>query len=83
MKKLLFILTISIFLLSCEKNYSCICSNTYGDEFGNVYGVEYTKWKDIKTTKNKAKNECDKGDFDWGYIDSTTYIKTDCGIAQF
>lgn len=88
MKKLLFILTMLIFLFSCEKNYSCICKNTVTDEFGNPYvpTAEYTYTiKDITATKNKAKNECDEYDMvgiDTGVLGSNAYVIRDCSITK-
>lgn len=86
MKKLLFILTISIFLFSCEKNYSCICKNTLSDQFGNAYvpTAEYTvKLKDVKATKHKAKKECDQEDMVGLDTLSGAYVIRDCSITKF
>jgi hypothetical protein len=86
MKKLLFILTISIFLLSCEKNYSCICKDEYTDQFGYAYvpsQVFTWKLKDIKSTKHKAKKECDQADMVGLDTLSGAYVIRDCSITKF
>jgi len=88
MKKLLFILTMSIFLFSCEKNYSCVCKNTLTDQFGSPYvpTEEYTYTiKDIKATKYKAKKECDEYDMtglDTGVLGNNWYVIRDCSITK-
>ena len=82
MKKLLFILTISIFLLSCEKNYSCVCRTRMIDIYTDTVYQEFifAPWEK-ETTKNKAKNECDNSDDD--YTDGSIRYVTDCNITKF
>ncbi len=83
MKKLLFILTMSILLASCEKNYSCICRTKMIDIYTDtvyqsyLFGPTFEK----EATKNKAKNECNN--FDEEIIDGSIKYVTDCSITKF
>ena len=83
MKKLLFILTMSIFLLSCEKNYSCVCRTKMIDIYTETIYQEiiFAPQIEQETTKNKAKNECDNSDDD--YTDGSIRYVTECSITKF
>jgi len=81
----MFIIGLTFLLFSCEKNYSCMCKYDFTDEFGNPYGngqTDFLKLKDITSTKNKAKKECDEADFT-GYDETSgEFVIRDCSIEK-
>ena len=65
----------SIFLLSCEKNYTCRCETNavYPDGTTAFLSVENIWLK--KTTKRNAKIDCDTNDYNY-FIDDLKYEVT-------
>lgn len=49
LKKILFFLTTVLILSSCQKQYSCVCTNPGGDD------VVFTE----RSTRNNAEKKCD------------------------
>jgi len=80
MKKLilyatLFVTTTS--LVSCKKNWVCVCTTTTDDGTTNLPKVDHTHTT-IKDTEEAAKSECESGD----NIKNTSsiYAVTECSI---
>ena len=80
MKTILFLAVIALYCLSsCEKNYSCLCTEKYNIPNTEPFENDYIAWSK-NTTKNKAKHDCDTLDNDglpsgWVTIDCGIYVK--------
>lgn len=49
------VVAVLISLVSCKKDYTCVCAYKPG-----VFGIAPTKNVTVKTTKSKASSECTK-----------------------
>lgn len=80
---LLSTLSISLFFISCKKQYACQCSTTFSSPGYSPYTVSSLEKIDKKTTKKRAEQICSHAekqiaDNDENYTTET--VSTSCAI---